>query len=209
MLLGCGGTNDPLSTSKLSCCAMCAIPPGIVATCHASCPSAIDFACGFHVSLASGTRSRIRLVMTASSRNSCSIAVSISPPYSLRILRYNPNLKNPGPQFSRHKQSPAFPVIRDAVQNCFRLALIERTQQSRKVDPPQNLSRPRRDPRNPIAMPDVGENFSLNKLQFIEFIDRLSLVAYFDPPLLTERIRIQNANFRATVTHEKVVAICC
>ncbi len=55
------------------CATICATLPGTVAICSASCPSDIDFSCGFHPRCACGTRSRTRRVVCASCSSSCSI----------------------------------------------------------------------------------------------------------------------------------------
>src|SRR6476646_10606649 len=50
-----------------------ATPPGTIATCSASSPSVLAFSCGRHPSRLSGTRSRTRRVVTASSSSSRSM----------------------------------------------------------------------------------------------------------------------------------------
>src|SRR3954471_8880979 len=62
-----------------------ATPPGTVAMCSASWPSDHDFSCGFHARCASGTRSRTRLVVSASCSSSCTNALLIVICFSPRL----------------------------------------------------------------------------------------------------------------------------
>jgi hypothetical protein len=59
------------------------------------------------------------------------------------------------PKFAGHKQALPARIVRNAIQDGFRIASIRRTQQPVNINPSHNGAILRRNPRDPIAVPYV------------------------------------------------------
>ena len=81
------------------------------------------------------------------------------------------DLEEPRPQLSGHEQAISRSVVGNPVQDCLGTQPIPRHQAS-QINPGRNLSRLRRNPRDPIRMPDVGVDLAADVLELIQVSDR-------------------------------------
>src|SRR5271156_1446595 len=121
-------------------------------------------------------------------------------------FREQPDFEDAGPQFARDKQPFAIRIVRDSVEHGARFEAIDRTQQALEINPANHFAGLRRDSRNPIRLPHVGENLSFDELQFVQLIDGSVPIADFETPLLRKRACVQHANFGGSVAHEELVS---
>ena len=77
------------------------------------------------------------------------------------------DLEYAGPQFTGHEQTFAICVVGDSVQHGARRDVIDRAQKTLEVDPADYFAALGRDACDPIGLPYVRENLSLDKLQFV------------------------------------------
>jgi len=83
------------------------------------------------------------------------------------MLRNQPDLEDLRPQLARHEQPLPLGIVGDSIQHCAGFQLIDRTQQTWEVDPADYFAVLRRYSGDSVRLPDVSEEFSLDKLQFI------------------------------------------
>src|SRR5438874_13428552 len=84
---------------------------------------------------------------------------------------------------------------------------LRSTQQTRQINPSQNSPLGRRNARNPIFVPNIGEDFSTNELEFVQIVDRTAAILHGDAPNFLETGGIPNPNLRRPVAHVDLFAI--
>jgi hypothetical protein len=72
-----------------------------------------------------------------------------------KSFRNDFDFENVRPKFAGHKQALPARIVRNAIQDGFRIASIRRTQQPVNINPSHNGAILRRNPRDPIAVPYV------------------------------------------------------
>ena len=103
----------------------------------------------------------------------------------------------PRPQLAGDEQAIAGGVVGDPVQHVGAGALGRR-QQAGQIDPAGDAAVLRRDARDPLGLPDVGEDLPLHVFELVEPLDRAVRVADRDAPGLLQRRGIDEAQLRAS-----------
>ncbi len=83
----------------------------------------------------------------------------------------------------------------------------DRAQNTREVNPSHDLAGLRRNPRDSIAVPDVGENLSLDELQFVQLIDGSRSIVNFQPSFLLQSFGIEYPDLLCPIAQEHFPAI--
>ena len=118
------------------------------------------------------------------------------------------NFEEIWPELPCHKESFLTGIVGNAVQNGVGGAAIQGAQDAREINPGGDLAGSRRDTRDPIGLPDIGENFSSDKFEFVQLRDERCAIVNRDPPLFPECGWIENADFRGTIAHKEFQAVC-
>src|SRR5215831_95352 len=117
------------------------------------------------------------------------------------------NLKNTRPQFAGDKQALLRRIISDAVQHRALLQFVHGAEKAGQVDPPNHFAGLRRDPRDTIRLPYVGQNLSFEKLELVEFGDRRAAVTDLKATFFAERAPVKNPDRGRAIAHEKICSI--
>src|ERR1700683_4190565 len=117
------------------------------------------------------------------------------------------NLEQSWPQFAGDKKALSVCIVGDSVQHRARFETIDWTQQALKIDPSDYLSTLRRDACDSIGLPDVGENFSLYELKFVQLRDGSIPIMDCDATFFSKRIAIQNADYGRSVAQEELITL--
>ena len=72
-------------------------------------------------------------------------------------------------------------------------AALARIEQAGQIDPAGDLPRLRRDARDALRLPDVGEDLALHEFELVELLDRQAVVLHGHAAGLLERLRIEEA----------------
>src|SRR5665213_182885 len=98
-------------------------------------------------------------------------------------------------------------VVRNPIQDRTIILPLACWQQSREIDPRKHFPSDRRDARNPVGLPDIGEYLSVDKFQLVEVQDRLAMVCNGDVTDLLKRRRIKQAENRTAVAQDQMFVV--
>src|ERR1700761_1054961 len=109
------------------------------------------------------------------------------------------DLEDRGPLLTRHKK--AFPrrIVSNAVQHRFLIDHLVRWKQATQINPGDHSAIAGIDARNPVRMPDIGINLSLDKFQLVELVYFRRAVLDHDVMGFLKRKRIAKAKGRRAI----------
>ena len=101
------------------------------------------------------------------------------------------DFEHPGPAFAGDEEVSGGGVAGDAVEFLGAVWLGQLAAQGGEVEPARDAAVGRVDARDAVAGVDVGEDVAVGVLEFVEFLDRASLVAHLEGFLDGEGVRVE------------------
>src|SRR6476646_471386 len=111
-----------------------------------------------------------------------------------------------GPVLARHIDLARGRVVRDAGEHVVAAARRVRIDIG-EIDPAEHAAVGRRDACDPVVVPDVRPDFTLDALELVELRDRLVAVVHGDLTLRLERHGIEETKRRRAVAHDEMLAV--